>query len=142
MKAVYLLDQSVNIHTAPAAWRDQCKPVVDDNGDVTDWIIPKGAIVEGDEALLRVQTGQCEPFDDECAKAVGMTPDQLASVQRSYLAASRGIKDAKDLSLFMAGVIEGYAEGTTDEKPVYKPGPNYQTWVQAKEEAALTEGDI
>lgn len=142
MKAVYLLDQSVNIHSAPDAWRSQCKPVVDKSGNVTDWIIPKGAVIEGNEALLRVQTGQCAPFDDECADAVGMNKQELASVQRKYLAASRGINDEKDLALFMAGVIEGYEPGTTDEAPIYKPGPNYANWVKAKEEAALTEGDI
>src|SRR5688572_4397874 len=107
MQAIYVLDQSVNIHSAPDAWRHACKPVVNAAGDVTDWIIPKGTVIEGDEALLRVRTGQCAPFDEECAKAAGMSVQQLDATQRQYLAATKGVKGKKDLELFMAGVIEG-----------------------------------
>ena len=133
MQAIYLLDQSVNIITAPNAWREKCRPVLNEAGEVSDWIIPKGTIVEGDEALLRVGTGQCSPFDEECVAAVGATQQQLEATQRQYLAASVGIKGKKDLELFMAGVIEGYGAGTTDEKPVYLPGANFDAWQAAKD---------
>ena len=133
MQAIYLLDQSVNILTAPNAWRDKCQPVLDAAGDVVDWIIPKGTIVEGAEALLRVSTGQCTPFDEECVAAVGATPTQHEVTQRQYLAASVGIKGKKDMELFMAGVIEGYGKGTTDANPVYLPGANFDAWQAAKD---------
>ena len=142
MQAIYLLDQSVNILTAPAAWRDKCKPVLDEAGDVVDWIIPKGTIVEGAEALLRVSTGQCTPFDEECVAAVGATQQQLEATQRQYLAASVGIKGKKDMELFMAGVIEGYGPKTTDENPVYLPGANYDAWQAAKDKLKTDKGMI
>lgn len=142
MKAIYLLDQSVNIHTAPNAWREKCKPVVNAAGNVNDWIIPKGTVIDGDEALLRVSTGQCAPFDDECAMACGQTARQLEATQRMYLAASKGIKGKKDIELFMAGIIEGYDKGTTDENPVYLPGPNWAAWQEAKTEITTAKDDI
>lgn len=142
MQAIYLLDQSVNIHTAPNAWRNKCKPVVNAAGDVTEWIIPKGTVIDGDEALLRVSTGQCAPFDDACAKACGQTSGQLDATQRKYLAAERGIKGKKDHELFMAGVIEGYDKGTTDENPIYLPGPNWSAWEQAKTEIKTEKSEI
>jgi hypothetical protein len=142
MQAIYLLDQTVNIHTAPNAWRDKCQPVLDAAGDVADWIIPKGTIIDGDEALLRVATGQCAPLDEECAVACGRSTAQLESTQRKYLAAERGIKGVKDTELFMAGIIEGYAEGTTDDKPVYLPGPNYAAWESKRAERSATKGNI
>lgn len=123
MKSALLLDQGVNVANIPDAWRDKVKPVFRD-GAIVDWVIPKGFVFDGDEALLRVRTGQAHPIDDECAKACGMTPAQLSANQRQYLAAEAGIKGKKDFELFMAGVIDGYEAGTTDENPIYKPGPN------------------
>ena len=142
MKSVYLLDQTVNIHTAPKAWRDKCRPILDALGEVTEWVISQGTVIDGPEALLRVRTGQCAPFDEECRAAAGMSVEQLELAQRQYLAAEAGIKGAKDMELFMSGVIEGYAEGTTDEKPVYKPGPNHAAWLAAKAEIKTEKGDI
>ena len=141
MKAIYLLDQSVNILTAPNAWREKCKPVLSAAGAVVEWIIPKGTVIDGDEALLRVSTGQCAPFDDECAKACGQTAGQLEATQRKYLAASKGIKGKKDTELFMAGVIDGYDKGTTDENPIYLPGPNWAAWEQAKTKLAQEDNE-
>lgn len=142
MQAMYLLDQTVNIHTAPAAWREQCKPVLDAAGEITEWIIPKGAIVSGTEALLRVSTGQCSPFDDECAVACGRSSEELAVTQRQYLAAEKGIKGKKDMELFMAGVIDGYDKGTTDAKPIYIHGPNWSAFESAQAEVKKTESKI
>ena len=133
MQAIYVLDQYVNIHAAPNAWREKCKPVLDSAGEVSGWIIPKGTVIEGEDALFRVKTGQCEPFDEECAVAVGMSPADIEARQRAYLAASVGIKGARDLELFMAGAIEGYAPGTTDGKPLYIHGPNWSACQKAIE---------
>lgn len=141
MKAAYALDQGVNIVNVPPAWRDQCQPVMR-GGKVVDWIIPAGAVVEGDEALLRVSTGQAYPIDEECAEACGMSSTELAVKRRQYLAATRGIRGKDDLELFMAEVIEGYAEGTTEEKTVYKPGKNWAKWQAAKEEIASQKDAI
>lgn len=135
MKAAYALDQGVNLATAPATWKDQCQPVLR-GGKVVDWILPAGAVVEGEEALLRVATGQAYPIDDECAKACGISTAELAVKQRQYLAATQGIRGKDDLELFMAEVIEGYDKGTTEDKTVYKPGKNWAKWQAAKEEIA------
>ncbi len=136
MKAAYVLDQSLNIRNASDEYRKLAKPVIDPvSGGVADWIVPKGAVVEGDEALLRVKTGQAAPIDEECAKACGMSTAELSARKREYLAASAGIKGKKDMELFMAGVIDGYLPGTTDEKPVYKPGENWAVFEAAKQEA-------
>ncbi len=65
-----------------------------------------------------------------------MTAGELARCQREYLSAMAGIRGKKDQDLFMAGVIDGYDKGTTDEKTVYKPGPKwdaYQAALKAKQ---------
>jgi hypothetical protein len=140
VKAAYLLDQSCNIVNAPDFYRDVAVPVFKD-GDIVEWTIPKGTIVEGDEALLRVHTGQAAPVDDECAEACGMNPRQLAVNQRAYLAANRGIRGKKDFELFMAEVIEGYGPDDMPEKTVYEPGKNYQKWLDAKAKLAKKDDD-
>lgn len=142
MKAAYSLDQTVNINNVPDAWRSQCKPIIGDDGEVADWIIPKGAVVEGDEAVLRVKTGQASPLDEECAIACGMNPAQVSANNRQYLAGQLGIRGEKDWNLFMGGVIDGYAPGSTDEKTIYIPGENYQAWLEAKAEKEKTKGPI
>jgi len=142
MKAAYLLEQSINPKNAPDFYLDAIQPVIGADGQVKDWVIPKGTVVEGAEALLRVRTGQAEPIDEECAAACGMTSAQLGATQRAYLAAMAGIRGKKDLDLFMAGVIDGYGPGTTDDAPVYKPGKNWQKWLDAKAAAASKDEDI
>ena len=142
MQAIYVLDQTVNINTAPIAWRDKCKPKVNAVGEVTEWIIPKGTVIDGSEALLRVSTGQCAPYDEECIAACGQSPDQLEVTQRRYLSAERGIKGKKDIELFMAGVIEGYESGSTGDTPVYLHGPNWDAWEQAKSEIKSAKDEI
>lgn len=142
MQAIYVRDQSVNILSAPNAWRDKCRPVLNAAGDVIDWIIPKGTVIDGGvvvidkksipEPLYRVSTGQCAPFDEECAKACGQSADQLAVTQRHQLAAEKGIRGKKDLEMFAFGAIEGYGPGTTDDNPVYVRGPNWDAWEKAE----------
>lgn len=136
-----MLDQTLacNIENAPEPYRSIAQPVVAADGKVLEWTIPKGTVVEGDEALLRVSTGQASPIDEECAAACGMTTAQLKGAQRAYLAASSGIRGKKDHELFMAEVIDGYAPDSTDDKPVYVPGKNHQKWLDAK--AAIAASD-
>jgi hypothetical protein len=143
VKAAYLLDQTFNPKAAASTveatevYRAEGKAVISDDGKTTEWVIPKGTVVEGEEALLRVSTGQAEPVDEECSKACGMTPAQLVVAQRNYMSAMAGIRGKKDHELFMAGVIDGYEPGSTDDKPIYKPGKlwdKYQAALKAKTE--------
>lgn len=142
MKAAYLFEQSVNINTAPDFYRDVAKAVFSATGSPVDWVIPKGTVVEGDEALLRVGTGQAAPIDEECAEACGMTPAQLKSTQRMYAAAMAGIRGKKDTELFMAGVIDGYDKGSTDDNPKYIPGKNWQAFQDAKAASEKEKSEI
>ena len=141
MQAAYLLDQTVNTANAPDFYRKVAVPVFDGE-NIKEWIIPRGTVVDGEEALLRVSTGQAMPIDDECAKACGMTDGQLERNQRLYLAAEAGIRGKKDQELFMAGVIDGYGPGSTDSKPVYEPGENWDKWEAAKKAATKEKGSI
>jgi hypothetical protein len=143
VKAAYLDDATCNIKNAPEVYRDAAQPVFSAGGrEIVEWVIPAGTVVEGDEALLRVGTGQAAPIDDECAAACGMTSAQLDIAQRAYRAAMAGIRGKKDHELFMAGVIDGYAPGSTDEKPIYQPGKNYQKWLDAKAAVASKDEEI
>lgn len=143
MQAAYLLDQSVNIANAPEHYRKAAVPVF--RGDaVVDWLIPAGTVVEGDEAMLRVCTGQATPIDEECHAAcasIGLTDKPLAVTQRAYLAAMKGIRGKKDQELFMAGVIDGYGPGDTPQKTVYEPGENWHKWEAAKAKVKAKDED-
>lgn len=137
MKAACLHDLSINIATAPESLSKPAVPVFEGE-EVVAWIVPKGTVLEGEQALIRVSHGQAEPVDEECAKACGLSSEQLSRAQRTNLGAERGIRGKKDHDLFMAGVIDGYAPGSTDEKPIYLPGKQwdrYQAALKAKKEA-------
>lgn len=136
MKAMYLLDQTCNIENAPDIYRAVAVPIFTAAGHIKEWRIPKGTIVEGGEALLRVRTGQAMPIDEECATACGLTAAELQRNQRSYLAAEAGIRGKKDYEMFMAGVIDGYGKNSTDEKPEYIPGRNWAAFQKAKADVA------
>lgn len=136
MKASLNLDQDADLSTLPDHYKSKLK-FASRRGQLTPYF-PKGTEFDGEHALFLVGTGQASPADEECAKAAGMSPEQLHVRQRGYLAASKGIKGKKDLEMFMAGAIEGYAEGTTDANPVYIHGPNWDAW-QAAEAAIKSE---
>ena len=141
MKAAYLLDVTINIANAPDAYRAAAVPVFE-GGTIKEWRLPKGTVIEGEDALLRVRVGQAAPIDEECASACGMDATQLERGHRAYLAAARGIRAGdKDFDLFMGEVIDGYAPGSTDAKPVYIPGKHYQKWLDAKAAAAAKEDE-
>lgn len=136
MKAVYLHDFSVNIKTTTDEYKAVAVPVLDKSGAIKDWLVPKGTVIEGNDALLRVACGMAAPFDEECANACGLTPTQLKQKQRECLSAMAGIRGEKDYELFMAEVIDGYdLERTTPTETVYKPGKNwarYQAAIEAR----------
>jgi hypothetical protein len=138
VKAAFLNDATCNIENAPDFYRDVAQPVFSPGfvGKAMEWVLPKGTIISDPaEAVLRCQTGQAAPYDEECAAACGMTPAELIRTQRLCLSAMAGIRGKEDQDLYMAGVIDGYAPGTTDEKTVYKPGPlwdKYQAALEAK----------
>lgn len=142
MKAAFLNDATCNIENAPDFYREVAVARFANGSDGTpllEWVIPKGTVVEGEEALRVVETGQAEPVDEECAKACGMTAGQLKRCQRNYLSAMAGIRGKGDHELFMAGVIDGYEPGTTDEKPIYKPGPKWDVYQAALAKKAEDE---
>lgn len=133
MKAVLNLDQHADLDTLPPEYQDKIEFIPTPGSQEPTAIFPKGTIFEGEHALQLCRTGQASPADDECAKAVGMTPLQIAMNNRKYAAAVAGIKGKRDLAMFMSGAIEGYGPGTTDENPVYIHGPNWDKWQAAQE---------
>lgn len=83
------------------------------------------------QAAFLVRTGQAAPGDDECAKAAGLSDEEIIRKQRLYRSAIAGIRGKEDLELFMADVILGY-----DKKMDYIPGPNWESY-----QAALKKED-
>ena len=100
---------------------------------------PIGTVIEGPLAVQLVVNGQADPFDEECREACKLSPARLATAQRTQLAASLGINGKRDMAMFMYGAIEGYAEGTTDAKPVYIHGPKWDEWQAADAERLKAE---
>lgn len=131
MKAILNLDQFADLDALPPEYQSKISFVLETGRETPSAIFPKGTIFEGAHALHLVKTGQASPADDECAAACGMNQAQITVNNRKYAAAMAGIKDKKDLAMFMAGAIEGYGPGTTDEKPVYVKGPNWEAWQAA-----------
>ena len=90
-------------------------------------IYAKGTEFEGEHALALCRNGQAAPSDDECIQALGMSAEQLASLQINYRMDDLGIQKPEDRELFRAGVIAGYGKGG-----VYLPGPNWDAYQEAK----------
>lgn len=132
MKARLVLEQFINPKNAPAYLQPAIKyRFGKDTAGKTVPIayIEAGTIIEGEQAVFMCKTGQCSPADDECAAAVGMTPDQIAAQQVEYKMNSLGINNDADRELYRAGVIMGYDK---DLKPI--PGPNWEAYQAAKAE--------
>lgn len=134
MKAKLLVDRDVmefhpgtSLKLAPDSLVSQCRR------EGKRLIAPAGTVIEDAECWRIVQMGQAEAADDECAAAVGMTPEALATAQRAAKRLAAGIIP-QDFEKFDAGQIAGYnADGS------YKPGPNATPEIlkQAKDSAAL-----
>lgn len=133
MKAMFLSDQFANLGQVTEqqrAWITPREEIVNDEKR-TSWVYAKGQVVDGPLALQIVRTGQGAPVDDECAKACGLTPEQLASVQVEYEMTMKGIDNDEERVLYRAGVITGFND---DHELI--PGPNwdkYQAAVKKKE---------
>lgn len=85
-----------------------------------------GTIFDGAIALQLCKTGQAAPADDEAAKALGWSEQQIESQRVEYQMNAMGINNKGDRDLFRAGVIVGYhADGQ------YKPGPNWEAYHRA-----------
>jgi len=80
---------------------------------------PAGCVVDGAVAEHILAVGIGLPVDDESAKEVGMSPEDLKRVQIEYDATLAKIKH-EDMNLFRAGAITGY-----DEDGEYLRGPNW-----------------
>lgn len=97
--------------------------------------VPKGTLVEHQEAFHLVKMGVAEPADEECAFATGMTVEQIELAAARYAEVSAGIHP-EDLALFRAGKITGYRNEydpyTEPPSMQYEAGPN---WTDADAEA-------
>jgi hypothetical protein len=99
-------------------------------GDVWD-----AAGAEFPEQVLHcVRVGCCEPADEECEQAHGLTPQQMAEAQLGAKAAAAGIWP-EDMERFRSGVIAGY---DMDGNEI--PGPNYEPDEPEEEEETYPEG--
>ncbi len=140
MKATLVLEQFVNPANAPEYLQSQIlyKFGLNPHGDVVPIAyLPVGTVFEGDQAVFMCRTGQCSPADDECAKASGKTPDQIAAQQVEYKMNTLGINRAEDRELYRAGVITGY-----DADLKYIHGPNWDKYQKAKEALKKESDDI
>ena len=132
MKAALLLDLYANAGACTEEQRLRLTFLQSKDGPVA--IFAKGSIVSGDEALIRCQTGQASPLDEQCRLACGMTDDQMTYLQTEYKMATLGVNDKDDKELYRAGIILGY-----DEKLNYIPGPNWAAYQAAKAEIEKTD---
>lgn len=132
MKAKLVLDQGCNPATAPEYLRNQIKFRMAGGGNRVAYY-PKGTEFEGEQAVALCRTGQAEPTDGECAKAVGKSPEELQRIQQNYEMESKGIVSDEDKELYLAGVIVGFKDGE------YVPGPR---WDEYQAEVAKDDDDL
>tara|TARA_R110002110_G_scaffold394788_1_gene609049 strand:- start:658 stop:1125 length:468 start_codon:yes stop_codon:yes gene_type:complete len=143
MKAKFNLDQFANASTCTEAQRELLAfvPGRDRYGKPASIaIFPAGAIAEGAWALSLCRTGQASPADDECAKALGLSAHEIASLQIDYQMDTLGIKDKGDRELYRSGVITGYQKH--GEKIEYKHGPKWDEYQAAIAAAEDIDDDI
>lgn len=136
MLARLVLDQWADITKVTEEQRAKVVPVMF-RGQL-DYKFPKGTEFSGDQALFMCRTGQAEPADDECMNALGWSESRRKSQQLEYRMNALGINDPGDRKLYRAGVIEGYDERTLK----YIPGPNWDAYMQAKQDAKKSEDDL
>lgn len=100
---------------------------------------PKGTVREGPFSVMNCKHGFCDPADAECEKALGWTEAQLAAARHRYQRIVDGIAP-EDFEKYDTGVILGYEQ--VNGQTAYIPGPNWDTWYKAQQEAAKQESDI
>ena len=98
-------------------------------------VYKEGTIFSGAIALQLCKTGQAAPADDECAKAIGKTSQEIEVLRVEYQMNALGVNNKGDRDLFRAGVILGYNEDLT-----YKPGPKWDEYHEAKR--AIEEAEL
>lgn len=136
MRASLVLDQFADVD----ALTEELQPKVvfrPGPGGRPEAVFPLGTEFEGAQAIALCKTGQAMPIDDECAKAVGMTPARLAHLQVEYKMNTLGINRKEDRALYRAGVILGY-----DEHLNYIKGPKWSEYQAAKVAAATGSDDV
>lgn len=142
MKAKLLLDQWANPANASEELKAQLKFKAGrdrDNKPTAIAYYPAGTVFTGPQAVFLCRTGQAAPADDECAKAVGLSDEKQKILQTEYLMDSLGIRE-DDRELFRAGVITGYVKGGKTLE--YERGPNWDSYMAAKQQAEEIEDDI
>ncbi len=90
---------------------------------------PKGTVREVHNAVWLCERGVAVPADDECANALGYTPEQLARAQHVYQRIVDGIQP-EDFAQYDAGVMKGY-----DSMGNWIPGPNFEKYQAQKAES-------
>jgi len=126
MKAALVLDQFADVSQLTEEQQAKIAFKPGHKGKL-DAIFPAGTIFEGDDAVRMCKTGQAAPYDEECAKAVGLSSARLAALQVGYKMDTLGINRKEDRELYRAGIILGY-----DDKLNYIPGPNWDKYQLAK----------
>ena len=81
--------------------------------------IPAGTILENPHVASLVRQGIAVPADEECAKAAGMTAEQMKVARHHQDRARLGIHP-DDFEAFDAGIMVGYNPDGT-----FIPGPNW-----------------
>ena len=149
MKCAYNQDVSVCFVTLPASERARLESLAaDDPNNIRyrpgpdgkpEAYWPAGAIREikggATDAVWHCKRGIAIPADDECATALGYSPEQLAQAKHVYQRILDGIQP-EDFAQYDAGVMKGY-----DSMGNWIPGPNFEKY-QAAQKAAETKSDI
>lgn len=140
MKARVTIEHPANVAKVDPQYRPHLKPVVNFYAGVprTEWYWPVGVMVEGEKAVRLVRYGLAAAIDEECAKACGMSEEELARNHQVQAMAQLGIHSKQDQDLYLAGVIKGYkpkAGGGLE----YDWGPNAEAYKKALAEAKQQE---
>ena len=98
-------------------------------------VYKEGTIFSGPIAIQLCKTGQAAPADDECAKAIGKTSQEIEVLRVEYQMNALGVNNTGDRDLFRAGVILGYNEDLTS-----KPGPKWDEYHEANR--AIEEAEL
>ena len=140
MKCIFISNVDVN----PSAMSEEHRSLVKFRqtkvAGVESWVpyFPAGTIYEHPNAAAFCFAGSASPGDDETAKLVGLSDEELRILQQTYKRTAAGII-AADKDFFDAGVILGYKPDGS-----YIEGPNWSKHAAtlAQIHAAAKEEDI
>jgi hypothetical protein len=80
--------------------------------------VPAGHVIDRADSWKLVRLGKARPADEECARAAGMTEQEMQAAIQAQARISRGILP-EDWAAFDRGEMDGY---DADGNPI--PGPN------------------